>query len=57
MIEIKGNSEQNQLELIQSYCGSINSDVWCGVEKLELFNKLNLFFCLLNLYLFIYLYR
>jgi cyclin-dependent kinase 9 len=42
MIEIKGNSEQNQLELIQSYCGSINSDVWCGVEKLELFNKMNL---------------
>lgn len=35
-----GNTEPAQLELIQSYCGSITPEVWPGVEKLELYNKL-----------------
>lgn len=39
---LKGNSEQNQLELIQSLCGSITPETWPDVEKLELYNKMHL---------------
>lgn len=36
---LKGNTEQNQLELIQNMCGSITTEVWPEVERLELFGK------------------
>ena len=39
---LKGNSEQNQIELIQGICGSITPDVWPDVEKLELYTKMQL---------------
>ena len=39
---LKGNTDQNQLELIQSLCGSILPDVWPEVDKLDLFSKLQL---------------
>lgn len=39
---LKGNTEQNQLELIQNMCGSITSEVWPDVEKLELYAKTQL---------------
>lgn len=39
---LKGNTEQNQLELIQNMCGSITTEVWPEVEKLELFTKTQL---------------
>ncbi len=39
---LKGNTEQNQLELIQGICGSITPEVWPDVDKLELYTKLNL---------------
>lgn len=39
---LKGNSEQNQLDLIQSLCGSISPDVWPEVVQLDLYGKMNL---------------
>lgn len=39
---LKGSSEQNQLDLIQNLCGSINNEVWPDVEKFEMYNKMNL---------------
>lgn len=39
---MQGNSEQNQLELISEFCGSIEPSVWPGVDKLPLYNKLRL---------------
>jgi len=39
---LKGNAEQNQLELIQGLCGTIGPDVWVDVDKLELFNRIQL---------------
>ncbi len=39
---LKGNTEQNQLELIQSLCGPITTEVWPDVDKLELFHKMQL---------------
>ncbi len=39
---LKGNTDQNQLELIQGLCGTIGPDVWTDVEKLELFNRIQL---------------
>jgi cyclin-dependent kinase 9 len=39
---MQGTSEQHQLTLISQLCGSITPDVWPGVEKLELFNKMDL---------------
>jgi cyclin-dependent kinase 9 len=39
---LKGNSEQSQLDLIVSLCGSINQEVWPEVEKMELFNKMQM---------------
>lgn len=37
---MQGNTEQHQLTLISHLCGSIAADVWPGVEKLDLFNKM-----------------
>ena len=39
---LQGSTEQTQLTLISQLCGSIVPDVWPGVEKLELYNKLEL---------------
>lgn len=39
---MQGNSEQQQLTLISQLCGSITPQVWPGVEKLELYNKMDL---------------
>lgn len=39
---MQGNSEQHQLTLICQLCGSISPDVWPGVDKLELYNKLEI---------------
>lgn len=39
---MQGNTEQNQINLISQLCGSISPDVWPGVEKLDLYNKLDL---------------
>ena len=39
---MQGNTEQNQINLISQLCGSITPDVWPGVEKLDLYNKLDL---------------
>jgi cyclin-dependent kinase 9 len=37
-----GNSEQHQLELISHLCGSIEPNVWPGVNKLPLYSRLKL---------------
>lgn len=37
-----GTSEQHQLNLITQLCGSLTPDQWPGVEKLELYSKLEL---------------
>ncbi|CAB3367555.1 Hypothetical predicted protein [Cloeon dipterum] len=39
---MQGSSEIQQLLLISNLCGSISTDVWPGVEALDLFNKLEL---------------
>ena len=39
---MQGDTEQKQLSLISQLCGSITSEVWPGVEKLELFSKMEL---------------
>ncbi|XP_035719829.1 cyclin-dependent kinase 9-like isoform X1 [Vespa mandarinia] len=39
---MQGNTEQQQLILISQLCGSITTEVWPGVERLELFNKMDL---------------
>nr|KAG5693422.1 hypothetical protein BaRGS_009895 [Batillaria attramentaria] len=39
---MQGNTEQHQLQLISQLCGSITPEVWPGVEKLELYDKLEL---------------
>ncbi|GFS96282.1 cyclin-dependent kinase 9 [Nephila pilipes] len=39
---MQGNTEQHQLTLISQLCGCINTDSFPGVEKLELYNKLEL---------------
>ena len=39
---MQGNTEQHQLTLISHLCGSLNAEVWPGIEKLELFGKLEL---------------
>ena len=39
---MQGSTEQHQLNLISQLCGSISPEVWTGVEKLELYNKLDL---------------
>jgi len=39
---MQGNTEQQQLILISQLCGSITTEVWPGVENLDLFNKMEL---------------
>jgi cyclin-dependent kinase 9 len=39
---LTGNTDQAQLEIIQSYCGSISPKVWPGVENYDIYNKINL---------------
>ncbi|XP_077507051.1 cyclin-dependent kinase 9-like isoform X2 [Amblyomma americanum] len=39
---MQGNTEQHQISLISQLCGSLTAEVWPGVEKLELYAKLNL---------------
>lgn len=39
---MQGNTEQHQISLISQLCGSLTPDAWPGVEKLELYAKLNL---------------
>nr|XP_023020871.1 cyclin-dependent kinase 9-like [Leptinotarsa decemlineata] len=39
---MQGNSEQHQLTLISQLCGSITTQVWPGVENLDLFKKMTL---------------
>ncbi|XP_011143215.1 cyclin-dependent kinase 9 isoform X2 [Harpegnathos saltator] len=39
---MQGNTEQQQLILISQLCGSITTDIWPGVESLDLFNKMDL---------------
>lgn len=39
---IQGATEQQQLNLISQLCGSINPESFPGVERLELYNKLEL---------------
>lgn len=39
---LKGNTEQTQLDLILSLCGSITPENWPDAEKLELYNKMQL---------------
>jgi len=39
---MQGSADQHQLTLISQLCGSITPDVWPDVEKLELYNKLEL---------------
>lgn len=39
---LQGNTEQHQLYLISQLCGSISPEVWPGVDKLDLYNKMEL---------------
>ncbi|XP_067661671.1 cyclin-dependent kinase 9-like isoform X1 [Haliotis asinina] len=39
---MQGNTEQHQLQLISQLCGSINPEVWVGVDKLDLYGKIEL---------------
>ena len=39
---MQGNTEQHQITLISQLCGSITTEVWPNVDKLELFGKLDL---------------
>uniref|UniRef100_T1IY59 Protein kinase domain-containing protein n=1 Tax=Strigamia maritima TaxID=126957 RepID=T1IY59_STRMM len=39
---MQGGTEQHQVTLISQLCGSISPEAWPGVEKLELYNKLEL---------------
>ncbi|EFX73753.1 cyclin-dependent kinase 9-like [Daphnia pulex] len=39
---MQGNTEQHQLTLICQLCGSIVPEIWPDVEKLELYNKMEL---------------
>ena len=39
---LQGKTEQHQLQLITQLCGSITAEVWPGVERLELYNKMDL---------------
>ncbi|CAG2116229.1 unnamed protein product, partial [Medioppia subpectinata] len=39
---MQGATEQMQLNLISQLCGSITPDVWPGVERLDLYNKMDL---------------
>jgi len=39
---MQGQNEQSQLSLITQLCGSLTPDQWPGVEKLELYSKIEL---------------
>lgn len=39
---MQGNTEQHQLDLIIQLCGSIDPSVWPNVEKLPLYNRMQL---------------
>ena len=39
---MQGNTEQHQITMIAQLCGAITPDTWPGVEKLELFSKVEL---------------
>lgn len=39
---MQGNTEQHQLNLISHLCGSITPEVWPGVEKFDLYKKMEL---------------
>merc|ERR1719369_1460373 len=39
---MQGNTEQHQLTLIAQLCGAINEEVWPGVSRLDLFEKLEI---------------
>lgn len=39
---LQGNTEQHQITLIAQLCGTITPEVWEGVERLELFNKMEI---------------
>lgn len=39
---MQGNTEQQQLTFISQLCGSITPEVWHGVEKLDLYKKMEL---------------
>ena len=38
----QGNTEQHQITLIAQLCGSITPDVWEGVDKLELYHRMEI---------------
>ncbi|PVD22424.1 hypothetical protein C0Q70_18236 [Pomacea canaliculata] len=40
---MQGHSEQEQLRLISQLCGSIRPEIWPGVEKLDLYGKVELY--------------
>lgn len=42
MYYLQGATEQQQLNLISQLCGSINPESFPGVDRLELYNKLEL---------------
>ena len=37
---MQGSTEQHQLKLITQLCGAITPAAWPGVEKLELYNRM-----------------
>merc|ERR1719384_531374 len=39
---MQGNTDQHQLTLIAQLCGAINEEVWPGVSRLDLFEKLEI---------------
>lgn len=39
---MQGNTEQQQIIFISQLCGSFTPEVWPGIEKLELYNKMEL---------------
>lgn len=39
---LQGNTEQNQLNYISTLCGPINTETWPGVDRLELYSKMEL---------------
>ena len=38
----QGNTEQTQLNLIAQLCGTISTEIWPGVDKLDLFKKIEI---------------
>ena len=39
---MQGNTEQHQLTLIAQLCGAFSAEVWPGVERLDLFGKMDI---------------